>query len=121
MADTGDRGDTSETGDASESPSEADQTAGDGLGRRDQTLQALGAVLMVAGLVVAVVAYVVASNQNSGDLAIDNLEHNEHTILAIAGLTGSVVGGVVFLRYSLSRALQVWSAPRSPLGRSHPS
>lgn len=80
------------------------KTAGD----RDQLLQGIGLGLMVAGLVVAIVAYVIASGQNSGDLAIDNLEHNEHTILAIAGLTGSVVGAAIFLRYSFGRFLRFW-------------
>lgn len=77
-------------------------------GDRDQLYQGIGAALMVIGVVVAIVAYVVASGQNSGDLTIDNLEHNEHTILALVGLNVSVVGAAVFLRYSLSRFLRFW-------------
>ena len=72
-------------------------------GGSDQVMEIVGAVLMAAGVVIAVVAYFVAGQQNSGDLTIDNLEHNEQTILAIAGLAISVVGAAVFLRYSLGR------------------
>lgn len=77
-------------------------------GDKDQLLQGVGAALMIVGVVVAIVAYVVASGQNSGDLTIDNLEHNEHTILALVGLAVSVVGAAVFLRYSFSRFLRFW-------------
>jgi len=79
-----------------------------GAGSSERVLQIIGAVLMVAGIVVALVAYVAANGQNSGDLAIDNLEHNELMILAIAGVAMSVTGGFVFLRYSLARFLRFW-------------
>lgn len=81
------------------------RTANPGL---EHVLQILGAVLMGAGIVLAAIAYFVAGGQNSGDLAIDNLEHNEHMILAVTGLGLTVVGAAVFLRYSLGRFFRVW-------------
>ena len=84
-------------------PGQSGQTEKPSSGGSDQVLEIVGAVLMLAGVVIAVVAYFVAGQQNSGDLTIDNLEHNEQTILAIAGLAISVVGAAVFLRYSLGR------------------
>ena len=53
---------------------------------RDKLYQRLGAILMISGIVLAFVAYFVAGAQNSGDLAVDNIEHNEHIILAILSL-----------------------------------
>jgi hypothetical protein len=79
-----------------------------GAGSSERILQIVGAVLMVAGIVVALVAYVTANGQNSGDLAIDNLEHNELIILSLAGVAMSVTGGFVFLRYSLARFFRFW-------------
>lgn len=74
----------------------------------ERILQIVGAVLMVAGIVIALVSYVTANGQNSGDLAIDNLEHNELVILALAGVAMSVTGGFMFLRYSLARFFRFW-------------
>ncbi|HJM97760.1 MAG TPA: hypothetical protein QF776_06270 [Acidimicrobiales bacterium] len=75
---------------------------------RDRVYEILGLILLVGGSVLAFIAYFVAGSQNSGDLAIDNLEHNEHVILAIFGLTLSIVGGFVYLRYSIGRFLRFW-------------
>ena len=79
-----------------------------GAGNSERILQIVGAVLMVAGIVVALVAYITANGQNSGDLAIDNLEQNELIILALAGVAISITGGFVFLRYSLARFFRFW-------------
>lgn len=81
------------------------KTAG---GSADRPLLILGIVLMVAGIALAFISYVVAGGQNSGNLAIDNLEHNESIILAITGLAMSVVGAALFLRYSLAGFLRFW-------------
>jgi hypothetical protein len=79
-----------------------------GAGSSERILQIVGAVLMVAGIVVALVAYVTANGQNSGDLAIDNLEHNELIILSLAGVAMSITGGFMFLRYSLATFFRFW-------------
>jgi hypothetical protein len=75
---------------------------------REKILQVFGALLMVAGTLLSFVAYFVADSQASGNLALDNLEHNEHIILAIAGLCVALTGGFVYLRYSFGRFLRFW-------------
>ena len=76
--------------------------------KRERLLQILGILLMTCGVVLSLVAYFVANNQQSGDLAIDSLEQNEHIILAITGLCIALTGGCIFLRYSLGRFLRFW-------------
>ena len=77
-------------------------------GDRDRLFQWLGASLMVVGAGLAFIAYFIANGQDSGDVLLDNLEHNEHTILAIAGLALAVVGAALFMRYSMGRFLRFW-------------
>ena len=75
---------------------------------RERIYEILGFALLVVGALIALIAYIVAGSQNSGNLAIDNLEHNEHTILSIFGLALSIVGGFIYLRYSIGRFLRFW-------------
>jgi hypothetical protein len=70
--------------------------------KRDGILQAVGAVVMVAGVVVAFVAYQLSLNK-SDDRDIESL-----MILAVSMLGLSVAGAAVFLRYSLARFLRFW-------------
>ena len=75
---------------------------------RDRIYEILGFSLLIAGSLLAFIAYFVAGSQNSGNLAIDSLEHNEHIILAIFGLTLSIVGGFIYIRFSIGRFLRFW-------------
>jgi hypothetical protein len=75
---------------------------------RERPLQVLGAVMMTAGIVVAVAAWIAAGGENSGDLGVDNAEQNEWLILALAGVATTVAGSAVFLRYSLARFFRLW-------------
>ena len=75
---------------------------------RERIYEILGFALLVVGALIALIAYIVAGSQNSGNLAIDNLEHNEHTILSIFGLALSIVGGFIYLRHSIGRFLRFW-------------
>lgn len=70
--------------------------------KRDGILQAVGALAMVAGVVIALVAY-----QLSLDKA-DDRDIQSLTILAVSMLGLSVAGAAVFLRYSLARFLRFW-------------
>jgi hypothetical protein len=70
--------------------------------KRDGILQAAGALAMVAGVIVAFVAY-----QLSLDKA-DDRDIQSLIILAVSMLGLSVVGAAVFLRYSLARFLRFW-------------
>ncbi|HEX9681814.1 MAG TPA: hypothetical protein VGA13_01920 [Acidimicrobiales bacterium] len=75
---------------------------------RERSLLVAGVVLMATGIAITLVTYLAAGNQDSGDLSVDNLEHNELLILAVGGVATSIVGGFVFLRYSLGRLLRLW-------------
>ena len=79
-----------------------------GVSGTERLLQTAGALLMIAGVLLGFISYFVAGNQNSGNSAIDNLEHNEAIILAITGLATAVVGAAMFLRYSLARFFRIW-------------
>lgn len=71
-------------------------------GRRDSTLQVVGLVLMIVGVVVAFIVY--QSSTNEGDPR--NIQSD--IILAITMLGLSVIGAAVFIVASLSRFLRLW-------------
>ena len=75
-----------------------------GTAEREKLHQRLSALLML----LAFVAYFIAGAQNSGDLAVDNIEHNEHIILAICGVCITIVGSILFLKCSITRFLRFW-------------
>jgi hypothetical protein len=71
---------------------------------RDRLLLRLGAVLMVAGVATAVLAYF-------GSHGTDNaLSQRDFVVVAVIGLTLAVVGAALFLRYSLAQFLRFWLA-----------
>jgi hypothetical protein len=70
--------------------------------KRDGILQAVGALAMVAGVVIAFVAYRLSLDK-ADDRDIQSL-----IILAVSMLGLSVAGAAVFLRYSLARFLRFW-------------
>jgi len=69
--------------------------------------QRLGAALMVAGIVVGVVAYLVSHRTAS------SLTQGDAVTIGLGGVTLSVVGAAVFLRYSLTGFLRFWMARQS--------
>jgi uncharacterized membrane protein YidH (DUF202 family) len=73
-------------------------------GNRNQeaVLQALGVVLMVVGIAVALLCYSASLNQSDAR----NIE--SYLILAVAMLATSVLGAALFLRYSLAKFLRLW-------------
>jgi len=75
----------------------------------ERTFEIAGAVLMVAGIVIAFGAYAASLNVKAAPAGnIDVLNSNSYIALAIGGLAVSVMGGFVFLRYSLARFLRFW-------------
>jgi hypothetical protein len=75
----------------------------------ENLLQILGVVLMVAGIVLAFGAYRASLNVTATPGSnVDLLDSSSYLPLAIAGLAMSVVGGFLFLRYSLAKFLRFW-------------
>jgi hypothetical protein len=71
---------------------------------RDAQLLKGGAVLMVAGVVITVVAYFMSHGTSSP------LSQNDAQTVGMIGIAVSVVGAAVFLRYSLAQFLRFWLA-----------
>ena len=76
--------------------------------RGEQALVWLSVLLMVAGVVVAFAAYR-SSYQQAAD-AGGAANQNDMIVLAIAGLSLSVVGGALYLQQMLTRFLRFWLA-----------
>lgn len=80
---------------------------------RDGLYQTLGAVAMVAGVVVALVAYVASRGLD------DTRDIQSTVILALAMLALSIAGAAVFVRYSLARFLRFWLLRQLYEGQAH--
>ncbi|MGW6421571.1 hypothetical protein ACWF82_02755 [Nocardia sp. NPDC055053] len=63
-----------------------------------------GAVLLVAGPVLVVLAYLMSHGTT------DPLTQRDAIVLALGGVAAAVSGGAVFLRYSLTNFLRFWLA-----------
>lgn len=72
--------------------------------KREQALLRLGAAGLVAGPVIAIVAYFLSHN------TLNALQQRDALVIAVIGLCVTVAGGVLFLRYSLGRLLRFWLA-----------
>jgi hypothetical protein len=87
----------------------ADMKLKTGRSRTEDVLQTFGVILMVAGIAIALGAYAASLNVTATPgTNVDVLDSNSYMPLAIAGLATSVVGGFLFLRYSLARFLRFW-------------
>lgn len=84
-----------------------------GRGNLETVLQAVGAVLMVVGVLGAFVAYQVSLNKD------DVRDVQSAGILAVTMLTLAVTGGALFLRYSLAKFLRLWLLRQLYEGQAH--
>lgn len=80
---------------------------------RESQLQVFGVLLIVAGIAVAWLAYF-----GSPGLS-DQRDVQTKTTLAIAGLTLTVTGGFIFLRYSLGKFFRLWLLRQMYEGQMH--
>ncbi len=71
---------------------------------RDRVWLRVGIALMVIGLGVTIAAYFMSHGTSNP------LSQNDALVLAIIGLAATIVGGAVFLRYSLAAFLRFWLA-----------
>jgi hypothetical protein len=88
----------------------ADMKLKTGGASKDGPLQILGVVLMVAGIVVAFVAYRASLNvtiSKTGSNA-DLLDANSYTNLAITGIGITIAGAALYLRCALAKFLRFW-------------
>lgn len=87
----------------------ADMKLKTGRTRTEHVLQVVGVVLMIGGIILALGAYAasldVAATPGTN---VDVLNSNSYEALALVGVATSVVGGFVFLRYSLAQFLRFW-------------
>jgi len=71
---------------------------------RDRMLLIIGAVLLIAGPAVCLIGYI-SSHGTTNPLA-----QNDATVTAIIGLSLTVAGGALFVRYSVAQFLRFWLA-----------
>jgi hypothetical protein len=71
---------------------------------RDALLLKVGAVGMAAGIVITVVAYFMSHGTSS------QLSQNDAQTVGMIGIAVAVVGGALFLRYSMAQFLRFWLA-----------
>ncbi len=69
---------------------------------RDRVLARLGGLLAVLGVALGVIGYLLSSGTDN------TLDQNDAMVLALIGISCSIVGSAVFLRYSLSGFLRLW-------------
>jgi hypothetical protein len=71
---------------------------------REGLFATVGLAVMVIGIVVSVIAYFVSHGTNSV------LTQNDSLTIGMIGISLAIVGGAVFLRYSIAGFLRFWLA-----------
>jgi hypothetical protein len=71
---------------------------------RDRNLLRLGGILMVVGIVIAAYAFPYGNAPDSVN------QQNGAVVLGLLGVAISIVGGALFLRYSLAQFFRFWLA-----------
>jgi hypothetical protein len=82
----------------------ADMRIKDPAAGRDAQLLKGGVVLMLAGIVITVVAYFMSHGSSNP------LTQNDAQTVGMIGIAVCLVGGAVFLRYSLAQFFRFWLA-----------
>jgi hypothetical protein len=85
----------------------ADLKISDPASGRPRLWQRLGAALMLVGIVLAVSAYLISHRTTS------SLTQGDAITIGLGGVTLSIVGSAIFLRYSLTGFLRFWMARQS--------
>jgi cytochrome c biogenesis protein CcdA len=88
-----------------------------GTSSKEGALQALGVLMMLAGIVIAFASYGASLNVEVG--AGDVLDANSYLIFAVGGLALTVMGAAMFLRYSLAKFLRFWLLRQMYEGQAH--
>jgi hypothetical protein len=91
----------------------ADMKLKTGTSSKEGVLQIVGVLLMIAGIVIAFASYNSSLNQN------DARDIQSYTILAIGGLTLTIAGAAMFLRYAIAKFLRFWLLRQMYEGQAH--
>ena len=71
---------------------------------KDRLWLGAGIALMVVGIVLAVIAYPMSHTTTNP------LQQNDAITLGLGGITAAIVGGALFLRFSIAGFLRFWLA-----------
>lgn len=82
----------------------ADMRVRDPATGRDRLWLRIGVGLMIAGLVLALAAYPLSNGTDNP------LSQTDALALGLGGIAGTIVGGALFLRYSIAGFLRFWLA-----------
>jgi hypothetical protein len=88
----------------------ADMRLRDPRAGRDRVLMFTGGVLMALGIALAIIAYFYSSGADAAYNTQGPAEQRDAIVIGLAGVTVAVVGGAMFLRYSLAQFLRFWLA-----------
>ncbi|MBL7501757.1 hypothetical protein I6A84_14015 [Frankia sp. CNm7] len=72
--------------------------------RLDDALLRLGAVLLVAGPVLGIIAYLISHSTTN------EYQQRDAIVLALVGVAVGLVGAALFVRYSMAAFLRFWLA-----------
>jgi hypothetical protein len=87
----------------------ADLKVREGQAGTDKRWATLGLVLLIAGVVLAIVAIFDDHGVDTSTVGAP-FQQRDAIVFALTGVTSAVVGGVLFLRYSLGQFLRFWLA-----------
>jgi hypothetical protein len=77
---------------------------------RDRVWLRVGVALMVVGIVLAIAAYFLSRGASASVTGSGPAAQRDALIVALIGVTSAIVGGALFLRYSLASFLRFWLA-----------
>ncbi|HZR14486.1 MAG TPA: hypothetical protein VFC33_14700 [Acidimicrobiia bacterium] len=77
---------------------------------REQQLLRLGGVMLVAGLVISIASYFGSHSAAAAAGGGMGASQGDYIVVALIGVTVSVVGAALFLRYSIAQFLRFWMA-----------
>jgi hypothetical protein len=88
-----------------------------GTSSKEGALQALGVLLMIGGIALAIGCYISSTGTSTG--AAGGADQNELLSLGLAAVCISFTGAALFLRYSLAKFFRFWLLRQMYEGQAH--
>jgi uncharacterized membrane protein YidH (DUF202 family) len=88
-----------------------------GTSNKEGSLQALGVVMMVAGIAIAIVCYISSTGTTTTDAG--SADQRELISLGLVSVCVTFAGAALFLRYSLAKFLRFWLLRQMYEGQAH--